>query len=250
MERFKKFWKKAWHDPVGSKLISGAIIAAVGSFYLWAKSGFSGSLAVIWTTVIAVWASLSRPINLPVWSVLLTLMTFAVLAWWYYAKGKRALRALDQKSKQDLRELEDRSKANADLLVTVQAQLRQFLVDQAQREVETQAFKLKEELGRALSSDRTVTALKNAHDRTLPALKDLQDTEIKLLRLLFRNYDRHLELKRIAAELSTVYARAERITENLVKRGLVQIFPATEWAETRAVLTKVGRDYCDDNNLK
>jgi len=81
MERFKAFWKKTWHDPVGSKVIAGSILGALTAVALWAKSGFSSNAVVLW-------AVFAKPMALPFGVVLLVLVACAALIGWLL-KGRR-----------------------------------------------------------------------------------------------------------------------------------------------------------------
>jgi hypothetical protein len=89
---------KAWHDPVGSKVISTLIVAAMGAAVLWAKSGFSSSLAVVWPSTVAVGSWLASPMTLPIGIVLLTLITFAALCWWLIEQRRRAVKEIADRS--------------------------------------------------------------------------------------------------------------------------------------------------------
>ena len=72
-------FKTAWHDPVGSKVISGLILAALTAVALWAKAGFSSNLTVIWANTVSIWAWLTSATVIPIGVELLTLITFAAL---------------------------------------------------------------------------------------------------------------------------------------------------------------------------
>ena len=90
----KGWLKAAWHDPVGSKVISTLIVAALGAVMLWAKSGFSSSLAVVWASTVAIWSWLSDPMTLPIGVVLLTLITFAAVGWWVFEQRRGAIQRI------------------------------------------------------------------------------------------------------------------------------------------------------------
>jgi hypothetical protein len=57
----RDFFKKAWHDPVGSKVISGVIFAALTAVALWTWSGFSSNLTVILASTLSIWTWLASP---------------------------------------------------------------------------------------------------------------------------------------------------------------------------------------------
>jgi membrane protein implicated in regulation of membrane protease activity len=234
-----------WHDPVWSKVISWAIIGvltivagAITFFVAWAWSGFSSSLSVIWATLLSV---LSQPTSFPLGVVLLTLLATAALAWWFYTNSKRELRASEEKRAKE-------SAAEAELVKQVQAQLQQMRSEQAQREAEAQDKKAKPSFVTVQRSDKTVEALKNAFARSLPARQDLEDSEVRFLRALYRAYDSPVGLRATAAPMS--YPGAERMAEKLEKAGLVKIIPATRFSEANVVLTKIGRDYCYENDVR
>jgi predicted transcriptional regulator len=74
-----KIWgwfARAWHDPVGSKVIAGVILAGLGATWLWAESGWSSSLTVIWASTLAI---VRAPIAIPFGVAILTLATFAAI---------------------------------------------------------------------------------------------------------------------------------------------------------------------------
>lgn len=106
MDRMKKFFVKAWHDPVGSKFIYAGL-AALG---LWAKSGFSDKLTVIWASTLSIWTWLKTPTSMSVGVELLTLLTFAALYLSLRARGRRAVEAITESS---AKKIQDASDANA-----------------------------------------------------------------------------------------------------------------------------------------
>jgi hypothetical protein len=70
---------KAWHDSVGSKVIAGVILAVLGSIWLWAESGWSKSLTVVWASARALFA---LPTTISLGVALLTLAAFGAIFVW------------------------------------------------------------------------------------------------------------------------------------------------------------------------
>jgi hypothetical protein len=82
MRRMKGWLTKAWHDPVGSKVIAGVILGGPGAVWLWSTSNFSRNLTTAWTgatSALAVaWHWFLAPTVPPSFVVLLILSMVAV----------------------------------------------------------------------------------------------------------------------------------------------------------------------------
>jgi ribosomal protein S25 len=125
---------KVWHDPVWSKVISGLILATLSAAGLWAWSGFSSNLAVIWASTLSIWTWLASPVPAPFGIMLLTLITFAAIAWWLIDERRRAVKRvadygtkvlLDQadEKRRELKEMGDKLRACETAKARVEAEL-------------------------------------------------------------------------------------------------------------------------------
>ena len=201
---------KAWHDPVGSKVISWGIIAGLTALGLWAWSGFSSSLAVVWASTLAVWSWLAGPMTLPIGIVLLTVITFAALCWWLIEQRRRAVK-----------EIADRS-----------AKVILDTIDEAKE-------KIRAEVQKAEVSQ----LVKNAK-----VSLDLTDKDKEALQVIYSQYPKSMEIDLLAVVESLTYPATERLCEKLEALGFVKCIPAGH-NPTSVILTKPGRDYCIENDL-
>jgi hypothetical protein len=84
----KELFAKAWHDPVGSKVIAGIILAALSALLIWAKSGFSSNAIVLW-------AVFAKPMALPFGVVLLVVVACAAVIGWLLKERRDHLNKLE-----------------------------------------------------------------------------------------------------------------------------------------------------------
>jgi hypothetical protein len=201
---------RAWHDPVGSKVISGIILTALGAVVLWAKSGFSNSLAVVWASTLAIWTWLVTPTTLPIGIVVLTPITFAALVWWLIEQRRRAVKQISDRS----------------------AKLILDAVDEAKKEV-------RDEVQKAAIS----RLVKNAQ-----ASLELTDNDKLALSFIYRKYPASMGIRHVAGLASLQYPAAERLCEKLEAHGLAKCISG-EPNPPAVLLTSQGRDYCIENGL-
>lgn len=86
---------KAWHDPVGSKLIAGVILGVPTALtWLWSRSDFSTSAVQAWMgaldglRAIGHWFTSPAPISR---LTLLVIVAIGVMSWWLAVKMRRRL---------------------------------------------------------------------------------------------------------------------------------------------------------------
>jgi hypothetical protein len=201
---------KAWHDPVGSKVISTLIVAALGAMVLWAKSGFSSSLAVVWTSTVAVWSWLAGPMTLPIGIVLLTLVIFAALGWRLITQHRRALVSLEKHW------LTRTVKAAADAETKVRDEL-----ERVARVAEIEKIKQ-------------------------PRLITFQQAGI--LQRLYVRYREGMEIRLLAHFIDVDYPVAEKLCEELAGIDFVKMVPGM-YGPATVYLSTIGRDYVLKHDL-
>jgi DNA-binding MarR family transcriptional regulator len=121
----KGWLKKAWHDPVGSKVIAGAILGGLGAIaaWLWSASDFSLNGALIWSgakaTVSDTVGWLAAPVTIPRLGLWL-IICIGVAGWALIAleRMRRARLAIATEAREEVRET---------LVTAIQAQLKRRL---------------------------------------------------------------------------------------------------------------------------
>jgi DNA-binding MarR family transcriptional regulator len=95
--------KKAWHDPVGSKVIAGVILGGLSAAWLWSASNFSLNGGLAWNgakdglRAFVSWLAAPAPIsNLKLWIII----GVGAVGWWVAAR----LRARDLMRRQEGRD--------------------------------------------------------------------------------------------------------------------------------------------------
>jgi hypothetical protein len=214
---------KAWHDPVWSKVISWAITAVLAVLALWAWSGFSAHLTVIWASTVSIWTWLSSPTYIPLGIEWLTLITFAVLYWWLIVQQRRAIKELaDRHVKLMLDAADDRVRGIQQLEEKLRAS--------------------------ELEKDR-VKLLLDTHQQQLasqPAPLDMEDKSIKqILTHLSNAYPSGRTARAIQGQIFQTPLATEQFLDRLAAHDLVKFVVAAPYggSESVWVLTKKGRDY-------
>jgi hypothetical protein len=226
----KGWLNKAWHDPVGSKVISGIILALLGAVALWAKAGFSSSLAVIWASTEAIWTWLSSTVSLPIWIMLLTLITFpSVIGLWLIEERSRAVKQVSDRSAQHiLTILDDHRRATEEL-------------NNSKREIAERLHA--SEIARERAELELATYKQQLFEAS-HAIK-FDATAIRVLKHIFSQYPNWAETHSISGQLRIPYAATETACNDLKKAGMVRRPPQSYTSPSRGwTLTDDGRDYC------
>jgi hypothetical protein len=206
MDRIKAFFVKAWHDPVGSQVISWAIIAIITALALWAKSGFSGSPAVILASTRSIWTWLKAPTSMPVGVALLTLIAFAALYRWLVWQNHRTLREL---------------RSGLALAMEAEAQIRSSVA----------------------LTQRAAPLVPNTGP-PLPPVESLDPKSFELLRHLAWRYPEGLSTRVLSIGVVMSYAQAEQALESLEANGYIQLVRGSVTESSGWKLTQAGRNFC------
>ena len=190
-------FKKAWNDPVLSKVIAAIIVGALGlvGTWLWSMRDVVGSGTVVWVGVKAAvltyihWASSPAHIS-RAWLAIVG--SLGVLGWAY--AGIAWLREARQR-------------------LDALHRLREELARETENLAET------------TSRTRVMLASGATLPPPLPRATDLDDKQRLFLRLLYHQYPRSIDINRMAAGLSLPYPAIEQLCERMAAIGLVAVNP-------------------------
>lgn len=201
---WKRIFIAVWHDPVGSKVISGIILIPVAAAVtgLWSGSGFSFNGAAIWagakSAAISFIGWTATP--LPISRASLALVVFLGVIGW----GLAALLWL-----YDLRR-------RIDSLRTAQTY--------------------------TVTRERIVAAA--PQKPSMPTPDELGIPARKILALLFRGYGQPIQMRTISGAVDLSFPACEQLCEKLDHLKLITVTTASHSMSCLVALTKVGRDYC------
>jgi len=223
----KEWFKKLWHDPVGSKLIAELIkwfvVVTVGGgaggfgLYLWSRSNFSFNAVQAWAAAADGLHSFrhwfAEPISLP------------------------------------------RGVALAIIGVVVSVSI--YIRLRVARHMASQGQRLQEALTRQRES---AAALEQAHaDLTeMQRIKEAEQSNpkpidsggLRVLQVLYGVYPGGRTLGAVAATTGESYPVTERSLDALALQGLTRFFPGSYTEGSAWFLTKKGRDYCVEKGFR
>jgi hypothetical protein len=203
----KEWFAKAWHDPVGSKVIAGIILAALSALLIWAKSGFSSNAVVLWSVF-------AKPMALPFGVVLLVLVACAALIGWLLKERRDHLNGLEA--------IEEALDASGKTIAAIENSLALTPEKQAEHE------KVMAQAREVMEAARVSFAIKTEH--------------MLVMRFLASAYPEPMGIKQLATSAGLLFAATEKICEDIAAEKFLSII-TSDHQPMKAVLTKTGRDY-------
>ena len=242
----KGWLKAAWHDPVGSKVIAGIILATLGSLValvgvLWSKSDFSTNAGEAWPAAkrallsFVTWTATSLSISLASFALIICLgflgWACAALMWLYYVKGRIEWFTFGADA---LR------KGFPPIATTPMPPNEPLPTDELPRVSTSQA--------RKPSRPALFEVLPDKPQPPLPDAKALTQPQRITLMMLYREYPRAINLAALAGVMGLRYPEAEQVCERMAETNLILIAAGMHSASA-VFLTKLGRDYYLKNGL-
>jgi hypothetical protein len=224
------WFKKLWHDPVWSKVISGLILGGLAIIAsLWSRSDFSTNLstarAAAWSSLGAALTWLVSPMAIP--RAIVLLLVVGVFAAEIGAANRRQRRRLDQ--------------ANAyQQSLEANAELRKALMIAQSDISEMQRIRAAEQ---AAVDQRTIT--------TQPApVLSLDAKSIRILGYLRHADDNGCSSRDLSEYFGKPFWHIEMHLDALVIAHLVKHVGATAISNDGWYLTTKGREYCSENAIE
>ena len=193
---------------------------------VWALSGFSSNLSVIWASTLSVWTWFTSPVLIPFGLVLLTLITFAVIVWWLIEVQRRVVEMVADRG---AKRLLDQAEQNAHELKDVADKLREC--EQARARIAAEKVRAR------------VQAELEEHSQLYPLAK-------QVLTHLCNRYPTIEEAKDIAARFDIENVTAEKVLLDLKGFGLARLVVApNDPIESGWTLTEKGVRRCSEHRF-
>jgi hypothetical protein len=239
--RAMKGWlKAAWHDPVGSKVIAGIILFALGGLatligVLWSESDFSTNASDAWNAAkhalvaFVTWTATSLPVSRGWLAMLICLGVLgwacAAVMWLHYVNGR------------------------LDWFGYGTDALRKEFPPKATTPTRKESLPT-DELPQVSTSLAMKPLPAEAEKPSLPSPGELSMSARKLLFLLYEGYGKVLYVQTISPDVGLSFPACEQLCEKLASLNLITLKPRDDFQSARASLTKIGRDYCLEHGIE